>query len=414
MPGGELLGYGPGGTSTRMSGTSVATAVATGTLAAIWSSRPDVTGADICAAIAQLRPRDEFLPPTLDYRQVVAALDAAKSTQNGVTPAWGLHVRSAHHGNVWGKGIMEPNKGAITASTPADQSIRARPAPVALAGGVGACSCGAPGGVCSCSGDHGDGSGFVYAIGTVEVEYPYLAIEREMQRLAVAMDVESPEPDKEMPMKLTESRIWQHTVLTTDPKRTRYIARQLSWRLTIEDCPAYVLKLRDQNDLDDLIDCLKRPKYPKLGGDDDQIARPEDLDVVVGVKGNQTSDGIEVLVDQIFTIEGNQLVQNNELFGYLAQLADNFGLTDRDRAYNFLAARYTIPYGKLAKVHRDYQLAGAPTILSRLSNGASRIVDVIFTFRGTKALIEKKYFMRIDVTNEFPMITSGLQPYLDR
>ena len=103
----------------------------------------------------------------------------------------------------------------------------------------------------------------MYAIGTVEAEYPNVAIEREMQAIARHLGVH-PTPDAEMPMKPTEDRTWQHAVLSADRKMTRYLARQLSWRLTIEDLPVFVLKPRNCEDFEDLIDCLKRPKYPRV------------------------------------------------------------------------------------------------------------------------------------------------------
>lgn len=420
--GSEIPGYGLGGKLTRMSGTSAATAVATGTMAAVWASRPDATGADIRAAVARLRPRDELTPPTLDRMQLIAALDMVARAPSNAVHKTDRRQRGEYGANIRGEAIMETNRG-IGMSIP---SAAPRMTPVALAG-EGTCSCGTPGGQCACEGANEASGGFVYAIGTVEVDYPNLAIEREMQALAHDMNVEI-EPDEDMPMKPTEDRLWQHAVLSTNKQRTRYIARQLSWRLTIEDIPAFVLKPRDPRDFDELIDCLQRPKYPKPNNGRSRsrskpkpsiapgmLGRPEDLDVVIGVRGPRTPDGIEVTLDQIFTISPEQLAprQGADLFGYLAQLSDNFGLTDQDRAYNYLAARYKIPYDKLDKVHQDFELAGAPTISSRLSGG-NRIVDVILRFRGTQTIVEKKYFLRVDVTHEFPMIITGLTPYLDR
>ena len=50
----QLRGYAPDGGTTVMSGTSVATAVATGIVAQVWSARPNVDGATIRAAVASL------------------------------------------------------------------------------------------------------------------------------------------------------------------------------------------------------------------------------------------------------------------------------------------------------------------------------------------------------------------------
>src|SRR5262249_20812105 len=155
------------------------------------------------------------------------------------------------------------------------------------------------------------GSGFVYAIGTIEAECPNVAIEREMQILAHDMGVEV--GAKDPPIKPTEDREWQHAVLSGDRKKTRYIARQLIWHLSIEDSKRFVLKPRDSGDLDEFIDCLARPKYPspeRRGGKrrakSPSIEPPhaDDRDVVIGVLG---PDGVVVLVDQIFTISPRQL-----------------------------------------------------------------------------------------------------------
>src|SRR5215470_1402880 len=252
--GSDVAGYGPGGVSTRMSGTSAATAVATGILAAVWASRPDVTGADIRAAVALLRPRGELVPPKLDRMRLIAALDMVASAPLGTMHETDRRQRGAYRGNIRGEAIMETNRGIAT-SIPARQSAAPRATPVALAG-EGTCNCGAPGGQCTCDDAQAD-SGFVYAIGTVEAEYPNLAIEREMQALAHEMNIEF-EPDEDMPTRPTEDRHWQYEVLSRDRRRTKYIARQLSWRLTVEDVPALVLTPRDPSDFDELIDCLQR------------------------------------------------------------------------------------------------------------------------------------------------------------
>ena len=121
-------------------------------------------------------------------------------------------------------------------------------------------------------------------------------------------------------------------------------------------------------------------------------------------------DGIEVLVDHIFTIPEAQLAPRG--LAVFAELSDNYGLTDADRAYNFLAARYTIPPERLDDIER-FGLSGVPIACSRLSHNG-RIVRVIFTLRGTNRPVEKKYFVRVDVTHKFPMIINPWQEYLDR
>ncbi|WP_455991092.1 cyanobactin maturation protease PatG family protein [Methylorubrum extorquens] len=286
--------------------------------------------------------------------------------------------------------------------------------------------CRASEGACTCN-DAGGLSGFAYAIGTIEAEYPNVAIEREMQALAHHYGVDF-EPDRDLSRSPTEDRHWQYAVLSGKESEnrnlTRYIARQLRWRLTIEDFPIFVLSPGDPNILDNFIDALNRPKYfepkaerrrGKRGAEtrsdatERSAAYVEDLDVIVGVVGPQTSDGNTVIVDQTFPIPRERLGPPG--FSYFSQLADNPGLSDEDRAYNFLAARYTPPplsHGP------EFDLSRVRIMPSRLGAAtADRIVRAIYTFRNAE-MAEKEYFVRVDVTHEFPMIVSPMQPYVER
>jgi hypothetical protein len=415
---GRMAGYAPGGAITVMSGTSVATAVATGTLAQLWSAHPEVDSVKLRAIVAGLGPRNGSTPPMLSRGFIMESLDQTASAVAAAArhaPGEMTNYASLQGGRtmVTGNGQPAPPRGASTVAKPAQTLVPA--------GGAGGCACGAPDGVCTCDGGQADLSGFVYAIGTIEAECPNVAIEREMQILADDMGIAVPATDP--PIKPTEDRAWQNAVLSSNRRRTRYLARQLIWRLTIEDFPVFVLKPSDPSDLDELIDCLARPKYPppprsgaKRGARAKSVSKPlapllghpEDLDVVVGVRGPQTPDGMMVLVDQIFTIPASRLAPGG--LASFAQVADNHGLTDEDRAYNFLAARYTSP----VTLAGGFGLAGVAVTSSRLGAGMSRIVRAIYTFRSAATPVEQKYFVRVDVTHEFPIIVNPWQPYLER
>jgi|HubBroStandDraft_4_1064222.scaffolds.fasta_scaffold06610_3 hypothetical protein len=412
----HVHGYAPGAGTTVMSGTSVATAVATGTLAGLWSAHPGADGETLRAAVARLSPRNGSIPPMIDRNILSAMLEQMCGTTIMASAA--PQHNGTNYASLQGGSVMKDDSGLTRPFNRAIEPAASLPNIVTPSNGPGGCSCGAPGGACTCAGNQAANSGFVYAIGTVEAEYPNVGIEREMQMMASHLKVEEVEPEKNV--KLTEDRHWQHAVLSADRKSTRYLARQLSWRLTIEDLPAFVLKPRDCCDIDDLIDCLKRPKYSKPSGGKgkkekktgfDTVAPglSEDLDVIVGVRGGNTSGGIEVYVDQIF--QRDMLFPHKHV--YFSQIADNYGLTDQDRAYNFLTARYDIT-PKIVDMQKEFGLEGVPTIYSRLSGDTNRIVRVIFTFKSHNGLLEKKYFVRVDVTNEFPVIITPWHPYLDR
>jgi hypothetical protein len=437
-PGHNVLGYAPGGGTAVMSGTSVATAVATGILAQAWSDRPNADANEIRMAVAQLWPRDGRVPPALDREIMLMALDRKRTIATAASFSAGRKQRG--YASLQGEATMSLGNELPRFSERNVDPFAMSGQTAAPAGGVAAgCSCGASG-PCTCNGAENSEAGFVYAIGTVEAEYPNVAIEREMQVLGHHFGV-AMHPDPTLPMKPTEDRSWQYAVLNADRKMTRYVARQLTWRLTVEDFPAFILKPQDPSDLDGLIDCLDRSKYPRphggskeQGTNDGKKARgkqaggarnetegstsidpphgpPQDLDVVVGVRGTSTADGIEVLLDHVFTIPADRLSPGG--LGIFAQLSDNYGLTDADRAYNFLAARYTIPPQYLAEIE-SLGLVSVPVISSRLSGATDRIVRVIFTLKGVNRPIEKKYFVRVDVTHKFPAIVNSWQPYLER
>jgi hypothetical protein len=109
---------------------------------------------------------------------------------------------------------------------------------------------------------------------------------------------------------------------------------------------------------------------------------PQDLDVIVGVRGDRTPGGIEVYVDQIFDIPPEKLSLPQR--GYFQQMSDNYGLTDEDRAYNFLMARYDIA-ANVMEVEQKCELTAVPAIYSRLSGDTNRVVRVIFTFKSQAA-----------------------------
>ena len=126
---------------------------------------------------------------------------------------------------------------------------------------------------------------------------------------------------------------------------------------------------------------------------------------MVGVVGSQTSEGIAVVMDQLFQVDPKQLCPS--ALPSLPQFADNRGLADEERARNFLAARYKTPPPNVDQ----YALSGMRVTPSRL--GMGRIMKAVYTYSNS-AGAEKELFVRVDVTHEFPMILSPMQPYLEK
>ena len=96
------------------------------------------------------------------------------------------------------------------------------------------------------------------------------------------------------------------------------------------------------------------------------------------------------------------------------QWADNAGATDEHRALNYLALRYPAIYHKaIEQFQKNFTLKEVETQRSRLS-GTRNIVDVIFAFNHRRTDFTEKFFIRVDVTEEFPFLVTKLSPYYNR
>jgi Subtilase family/PatG C-terminal len=434
----QLPGYAPGGGAAVMSGTSVATAVATGTLAQLWSERSHATGKQVRAAVAALAPRYGPVPPMLDRESFLAELDRIIAAN--ATPMSPTSDGETNYMNLQGETTMIVGNGLPRTDAPAPAATSTQP--VTPANGSG-CMCGAPRGTCTCA-DAGP-SHFVYVLGTVDVKFPDQSISEEFQRWIEEKEKEEKEKEELQQGPNEDLRHWYWRILSAYPKETRYIARQFCWILRVEGEPAYYLTLRDMQDFDGLIDCLGEPNH-------------DDLCLFVGSSSLQLvemSHGIKapvLTVDQVHRFKKDDMLEKfipetippeketlkssakkgkpkgsaqndvpelrkryRELYKQLFQSADNFGHTDEWRALNFLAAGGHPPVFQLcsALAHEDYNLTALPVLTSRLSAwGNKRIVDAIFTFG--RAAEMKKFFVRVDVTHLFPMLVSPIAKYVDR
>jgi hypothetical protein len=201
--------------------------------------------------------------------------------------------------------------------------------------------------------------------------------------------------------------------------------RQLCWVLSVEGLDTYILVPRDPADLDLLVEAV-RP-----------VPSPMDIDVVVGMRGGiappQMCNGLMVPIvvfDQLYSFDRNTLIQSisrpetisaeqftpaaEELFDRLMQMADNAGATDEHRALNYCAVRYPSIYAKAAEAYgQSCSLTGVEVRPSSLS-GTRKIVDVIFSYTNRNTDFTEKFFVRVDVNDEFPYLVTKLSPYYDR
>jgi hypothetical protein len=278
------------------------------------------------------------------------------------------------------------------------------------------CACGKEG--CSCGYEGGKmlGPSYVYAIGKVVHRFPTRSLESELAQAT------GRKPEGETRGRIHEEVI--HKVLT-DPAN-RYIARQICYVLTIERLETYILVPTDPLDIDRLAQALR----PAAGG-------TLDIDVIIGRRGTLASpercNGLIVpivWVDQIYSFDRDTLMKAipkrkgtdesqlkttaDALFNHIIQIADNAGATDEHRALNYLSVRYDEIYHRTQLMQdENYSFTAVDVRPSRLS-GARKVADVIFSYENRANRAIQKWFVRVDVTEEFPFLVSPMQQYFER
>lgn len=257
---------------------------------------------------------------------------------------------------------------------------------------------------------------YVYAIGSVEPRLPTLAVEKEFAQATGMAEETAGLTDREA----------THSVLSD--RANRYLVRQLCFVMTIQGLETYILQPRDPADFDLLVEAV-RP-----------APRPTDVDVVIGLRGPiappEMCNGLMVPVvvfDQLYSFDVDSLIQGlprpedtpedqeerfraaaEELYYRIVQVADNAGATDEHRALNYLTVRYDRIYAKTAEMYeRNASLSRVEVRPSRLSS-TRRIVDVIFTYTYRETDVDEKYFVRVDVSEEFPFLVTKMSSYYDR
>jgi len=251
---------------------------------------------------------------------------------------------------------------------------------------------------------------YVYAIGRIEPRFRNLSVHNEFRQATGKIDS----------VGLTGPKTMQKVL--SQPEN-RYLVRQLCWVMTVGGVESYILVPHDQRDFDRLVESLR----PEPG--------PADLDVVIGVRGPiappQMCNALMahvVVFDQIYSFDRASLIgaiprppnagadfsaAAEELFGRMIQVTDNLGATDETRALNYLAVRYDAIYANAAEaLARNAWFSGVEVRLSPLS-GSRKIADVILCYTNKTTDVTEKFFVRVDVTEEFPFLVKKLSPYFD-
>ena len=263
----------------------------------------------------------------------------------------------------------------------------------------------------TCGGDASMTITYVYAIGRVEARFPSLSIEKEFAQIGGRSDTAGK----------TDQQVFYE--IFSRPEN-RYLARQMCWVFTIHELDTYILVPRNPIDIDLLVSAIRSE------------TSDGDLDLVVGVLGPIAPpvmcNGLAVPVvafDQIYSFTRQELIRAipkpekatkvkfepaaEEMFDRIIQLTDNAGATDEHRALNYLAARYSKIFSKaVEQFDKDFSLSRIEVKPSNLSS-ARRILEVIFSYTDRKTDFTEKFFVRVDVNEEFPFMVTKLLPYFD-
>lgn len=139
---------------------------------------------------------------------------------------------------------------------------------------------------------------------------------------------------------------------------------------------------------------------------------------------------VPILVfDQIYSFDVDTLIKSipkpkeiskkdfepvaEELFFKIMQMADNTGSTDEHRAINYLAVRYPMIYAKISEAYGLNQSLSSLNVRHSDISETRKIVDVIFSFVNRETDVTEKYYIRVDVTEEFPFLVTKMSPYYD-
>jgi len=253
---------------------------------------------------------------------------------------------------------------------------------------------------------------YIYALGRIEPRFPSPAVEKEFAQVTGRTQTKG-KTDREA----------MQTVLSA--RENRYLARQLCWVLTIQGLETYLLTPRDSADLDLLVEAVRA------------TPRPTDLDAVIGLRGPiatlEMCNGLMVPIvffDQIYSFDRDALIKSiprpekvtaqkfhpaaEELFDRIMQMTDNAGATDENRALNYLAVRYPAIYANAAEEFAANASLSAVEVRPSPLSTTRKVVDVIFSYTNRNTDVTEKFFVRVDVTEEFPFLVTKMSPYFDR
>jgi hypothetical protein len=259
--------------------------------------------------------------------------------------------------------------------------------------------------------------GYIYAYGSIRAKFPSLSVEKEFYQAVDEQDIG-----------VHEEEVLYFKVLSK--AENLYIAREMCWVLRIDGVDSYIVIPKSETELTELIAALNTTEFDiefdvVMGKLSATSVTCNDLSLPA-VIGNQIYSVSRI--EFIIAVEVSTQTTNDialELVNIMFSYADNIGISDEDRALNFVALRYMGAYKLLANViypldnegqratTPKYQLIRLHTEASRVRGGRN-ILNVIFSFQNLITSIIQKWYCEVDVTSEFPFLVTTTAPYYQR
>ncbi|MFD9339398.1 hypothetical protein ACFWBF_34150 [Streptomyces sp. NPDC060028] len=282
--------------------------------------------------------------------------------------------------------------------------------PVAPVSEPGCPSCGAASRAPDAPQEHRSPS-YVYALGQVDFRFPDMGVERELAQTMSRTET----------AQLTDRQAVSEVL--TRPEN-RYLARHLCYVFTVQGMDTYALVPRDPADIGLLAEAVC-PEH-----------RATALDVVVGVRGPVAAPGLcnglalpLVTVDQLYSFDTADLVAAidkpdsmateqfdrgaEDLLRTVMSVADNVGASDEHRALTYLLVRYSEIYRKTFESSMNESSLTSIDVRRSNIGGARRVMDVVLAYSSRRTDVTEKFFVPVDVTDEYPFRLHGLSPYYD-
>lgn len=264
------------------------------------------------------------------------------------------------------------------------------------------------GGGCGCGGNKT--MGFVFAIGRLYPTFPNKSLEKEYSYAYEEFRAQGP-PNALFYQVLSQGQ-------------NLYIAQQMCWIMQIDGVDTYIVKPRTDVELYHFIDALKPLNVGQLK-----------FDVVVGSRGPVASpdscNGLQlptVVCDLSYDFTFDQFVNHiqssipgipvpvvQNMLQQMLQVSDNAGETDAHRALNYLTIRSKDIYYMAWQMQEPnpappyppgtYFLLGVNTKPANVQ-GNRAIVDVIFEYMSRDTYEKAYWYIKVDVTGEFPFLAS--------